>query len=696
MELTVFSPDKTKSCVISLDAAACEFLRTNPNYGENVTKTFSLPLKIPAELFDPAVVAEYLVPGGSYSANSTEGILSDGIMSRQCKVTFEKVDINPLKAKGDVLNISIEYSDLPVAMMSSKIADMDLGSWKFDEALSIWATFHAREATGGLVAFPMIYAPDFFKKNYDDKFEGPVDYINRQTIEHYANDEPYLLQQPIKIWMYDSQVPEDWELWNNNAVIPCIHLLTLLGVIFDKHGYRLDTSGLPSYFGDIYISTLKYPDMPEPVSVKAEITGVSYGDKTFAIGDNNPSGNDWIFFEKYIDIPRQYGGCTVTVKLNSGTLYACRDMNQLATDRPGYGKLMPTVFKCIMDDINEADLEIIDDSLIRETIEEDEDLDKKELEYKFTFARKARGNGYLRPRLQFRGSNVVNGTAYGTSVTQPYVEDLQATISYSFDFKKTYEMYLRPKDNSAYVEIKTVDFIDFETFADFYTALKNTFGVTFAPAADNVIKMSAASLPVTTHDFDDYSPASFTREYNDLSAKQVKTIVIKSKNEELPVITVSPEAGVKIYPNTSAYEAGKDENVEETVKDTGFFPLQTKRQMAAFSPSGMGSNNIFFAPKAVIEGTPLNMPYKAVAKLQVGDDFISLDPEYLYRTELGGVLNSIYKKEQYKIQLFLPANAFFQINNSDKIYVCGREFELVEAQAENKKKGMLITFTVIG
>lgn len=695
MELTIFSNHGT-SCTLFLDDTGYEFFMANPNYSENISKTFSLPVKIPAELFDPDTIASFLVPGGEYSDNTLDALLSDGILSRPCRVTFEKNDMNVRMSKGDVLNISIEYSELPIAMMGAKIADMDLGSWKFDQALSVWATFHAREDTNGLIAFPMIYAPEYFKKNYDDKFQGDTDYINWQNIEHYANGTPYLLQRPIRIFIYDPNHPEDWELFNDNAVIPCIHLLSLLRVMFDKYGFRFDSSALPSYFDDIYISTLKYPDMLPEVGAKVEITGGSAGEKTFPVGDPGSNGSDWIFFEKYIDIPRQYGGCTVTVKLNSGTLYACRDADQLATDRPGYGKLMPTVFKCVIDDLTETDLEIEGDSLIRETIEANEDLDKNEMEFKFMFTRKSRGNGYLRPRIQFRGSNVINGSAYGPSVIQPYVEDLQASIEYSFDHKKTYEMHLRPKDNSAYVEIKTVDFINFETFADFYTALKNTFGLVLAPSSDNIVKALSSSVPGVSHNFQEYSPASFSRQYNDITTTQIKTIIIKSKNENLPVISISPEGGVKIYPDTASYEADKPSDADETVKDSGFFPLQTKRQMAAFSPEGMGDNNIFFAPPATIEGYKLNMPYKAVAKLQVGEDYISLDPEYLYKAELENIFNSIYRKEQYEIQVFLPINLFFQINSSDRIYICGREFEIVELQAENKRKGMLVTFTLLG
>ena len=49
MELTIFSNHGT-SCTLFLDDTGYEFFMANPNYSENISKTFSLPVKIPAEL----------------------------------------------------------------------------------------------------------------------------------------------------------------------------------------------------------------------------------------------------------------------------------------------------------------------------------------------------------------------------------------------------------------------------------------------------------------------------------------------------------------------------------------------------------------------------------------------------------------------------------------------------------------------
>lgn len=685
MELIILPPGEP-SCTIPLDGIDYDLFVVNANYAESVTKTYSLSLEIPLSLFPIKELASYMVPAGSYSATKLDGILSDGAVQRPCTVVFESQTISP-GSKGGVISLSVEYSDLPLNIMSKKIKDMDLGTWRFDQPLSTWAQ-EARKNTDGLISFPMIYAPEFFKNNYDDKFEGDTDYINRKRVRRWGGEFLYHIFHIYAI-RPDVEDPDYVELRNDNAVIPCIHLLTLLRKIFDLSGYHLDTTHLPAYMEEVYLSTLQYPELEESPEFDIVQEGINEGEKDTALGDLTTvtEGNDWIFFEQYIDIPRQFSGCTVTVTLNSGSLYPC-----LVPGRPE--RYAPTVFKCVMDNTDGSGM-VLDESLLRETIEEVTDLDKSKLKYTFQFTREQRGNGYMRPRIQLRGSNVYEDKPYPENVKPPYVEDLQAIITYEFDHQKTYEIFLRPQDYSSYVEIKTTDYIAFETVADLYTALKNTFGISFSmDAYSRVVTAQAASDKPKLHDLQEYSPRTFVRNYNASEVDQINITVIRAANENSPVVVIYPSRGIIIYENTAAYEREKDQSNSETVKETGFYPLRTKRQIAAFEKDGMGKNNIFFAPLYGVEG--IDETNTALAKIEVDGKTITLEPDSLYETALKYILNSLSDKESYEIQTYVPAYKFFQINSPDKIYICNREFDIVELHAESSGNGFILTINALG
>ena len=690
MELTIFSPSGS-SCVIPLDGIDYDLFTVNPAYAESVSKTYSLDIDIPVSLLPPEFPAVFLIPGGFYSTNRLNGYLSEGLSRRECTVVFETHSIRSTFSRSDTISLSIEYADLPVDIMGKRFSDMDLGVWSFDQPLSTWAQ-SSRETTDGLISFPMIYAPEFFKNNYDEQFLGDTDYINRKRPERRGSASPYLYVYPITLHTDFPDRPDDVELHNDNALIPCIHLLSLLKKLFSTSGYTLDTSLLPDYFSQIYLSTLRYPELPEYPPVDILQSGDNPGTETAPTtpgDDDPPGGRDWIFFEQEINIPAQFSGCTVTVTLDSGTLYPCLD----TIGRPE--RYVPTVYKCIIQ--NTTGLHMESDTLLTETIEEPLDLDISPLEFKFQYTQTKRVNGYVPIRIQFRGSNVYNSQAYSEQVDPPHVEDLQATISFEFDHNKTYEIFLRPDDYSHYVQIRTVDFLSFDTVADLYTALKNSFGLTLsASPSRKVITVIPASRTPTVHDLQQYSPPSYERSYNENDVDKPQQIVIRSSNPDSPVVVISPLHGVIVYKDTSSYEYALDEHVEETVKETGFFPLRTRRQMAAFSEDGAGDNNIFFAPLWVYKETVTSETYKAVAEIEVDGENITLEPDSLYASQLKYSLNSIFRKEQYTIQAFIPTEKFLQINSPDRLYICDRLFDIIEMQAESSGDGYIVTFTLFG
>ncbi len=683
MEL-ILTPTTGDTFHIPLDGISYTLISVNPHFSESVSKTYSLAITIPVRLLPVRQLGLLLTPGGKYAHNTLPGYLSDGAISLPCTVKFEK-DL------GHTVQLSIEYADLPIDMLSRKISQMDLGSWSFDQPLSSWA-FSARTTTGGLISFPMIYAPEFFKTNYDENFLGDTDYINFKEVKTASTGAPVMIFRPTERFVYDSQHPEDFELHNDNALFPCVHLITLLSKICSLSGYSLASEEFPSWMQDIYLSTLKYPDLPEPPVTDIVQTGVNPGERTFPVGDAQHDGYDWIFFEQYIDIPRQLSGCTITVTLTSGTLYPCKDMSQEVP----YGKYVPTDFKCILDNFAEVGLEV-EETLVREVIEDEIDLDKSPLEFVFKFVRTQRGNGYARPRFQLRGSNVHSGSTYPDSVRDPYVEDLQATITYAFDYQKTYEIFLRPEDYSSYVQIKTSDFLSFDTFSDLYTSIQNAFGLSLLPDAfSRIIHPHSPSLPPHIRDLQEYSPSDSSRTYNDASIYEEKNIVISSSRDASPVIVVSPSDGVKIYPNNQQYEISSTSDSDDTVKDTGFYPLPEKRRMASFEAGGAGENCLFFAPLAVIDGISLTEPFKAYSHLETDGKMITLELDSLYELCLKYLLSSVYTKEQYEIRTFLPANVYLSISTQDKIHLCNKDFDIIEMQAESSGDGYIVTFTLFG
>ena len=118
--------------------------------------------------------------------------------------------------------------------------------------------------------------------------------------------------------------------------------------------------------------------------------------------------------------------------------------------------------------------------------------------------------------------------------------------------------------------------------------------------------------------------------------------------------------------------------------------------MAAFSEDGAGNNNLFFAPLWTGGQSDSPETYRAVATIEVDGEKITLEPDSLYSTQLKYIFNSFFRKEKYTIQAYIPAEKFLRINSSDRIYICDREYDIIEMQAESSGNGFLVTFTAMG